>query len=57
MRLDPDIAYDVRALAPGADPGCPTDPVTGAHLMADGLTLTGDGDAQSWLLIMTPSVL
>ena len=53
--LDPDTAYAVHALSPGADPGCPPGRVSGARLMADGLTITADCSAQSWLLSITPA--
>ncbi len=53
--LDPQARYQVSALAPGADPGCPTGPVSGARLLAEGLTLVAAGDARSWLLHLTPT--
>lgn len=53
--LDPHTAYAVSALAPGADPGCPPEPVLGAQLMADGLTVTATGAATSWLLRLAPA--
>jgi alpha-galactosidase len=53
--LDARARYVVRALAPGADPGCPAAPVEGARLMAEGLTITAAGAAQSWLLSIEPA--
>lgn len=55
--LDPDAVYEVRCLGPGADPGWPTEPVGGALLMQDGMTIAADGPAQSWLLCLTPTTV
>lgn len=53
--LAPGVDYAIRALAPGADPGLPSELVSGALLMADGFTIVANGAAQSWLLLLTPT--